>query len=176
MSFDEWHDYFGSIAQIAITVFSVAFAVYQLKRRVWFKELRKIFTSVYGLAEFWISGIFALVMLMPKHPWRVTALATALIGFAFLIAHRVINWRESRKEKPLLPDKFDKRFLKLSWISVVVYVGFLASGILGFAVQPLRWPLYISASLCVWLLISGAFVAWWHLNYKPAPDQRAANS
>jgi hypothetical protein len=163
MSFDEWHDYFGSIAQIAITVFSVAFAVYQLKRRVWFKELRKIFTSIYGLAEFWISGTFALVMLMPKHPWRVTSLATALVGFAFLIASQVINCRETRKNRP--PDDFDRRLLRRSWIPTLVYAGFLASGILGFALGS-RWPLHMSASLCIWLLISGAFVAWWHLNYK----------
>jgi hypothetical protein len=156
----EWSSFFGTVAQIAITAFGVAFVVYQLKQPSWIGQTRKQFTSIYGLGEYWLAIIFSMGMLTPRAPWKIMSIVLGGVGLALVAAHWIVHWRLNRAG--LAADPFDRRILRLSWVSILVYGAYLVGGIWALSAHHPSL-LYVSATATVWLLISGTFEAWWHL-------------
>lgn len=158
----DWDSFFATLGQIAVTIFAIAFALYQYKQPSWSGEQRKQFTVFIGFGEFWLSAIFSFLMLTPAQPWKVASIVIGSVGLLSLATHYVLHW--SLTYRGHFADAFDMRILRLSPISLFVYSSFLASGILAIKFD---WDqtLYVSAFAALWLIVSGSFEAAWHLRY-----------
>jgi hypothetical protein len=156
----DWQDFFTTLAQVAVTAFSVMFLAMQVRASVW-RGSRLLGVAAYSsLIELFVPLLAALVTLMGGHPWRIAAWLAGGLGLAMVVLHWLIYWYRPA----LAPDitAKERRFhlvqLRGSLISIVVYGLIVLS-----AADPLGWGIHLLAAMCVWLLFSGCFEAWWLL-------------
>jgi hypothetical protein len=111
------------------------------------------------LTELFVPVLASLITSMAGHPWRAAALLAGGLGLAMVAAHWVIYFLE--RQKKVEPSRFDVWQLRGSLFSLGIYSLIAIS-----AVNLFGWGLHLLAAMCVWLLLSGSFEAWWLLEPK----------
>jgi hypothetical protein len=99
---------------------------------------------------------------MADHSWRVGCVIAGGLGLGMVLAHWVAYYRASPEERRV---PFNKTQMWGSGLSLVVYGSLLIASF-----DPWGAGIYILASLCVWLILSGSFEAWWLLEPKGLPS------
>lgn len=154
----DWNTFFTTTAQVAVTAFSIMFLSMQVKSAVWRGRLLLSVAAVAALVELFVPLLASLVAAMGEHPWRVAALLAGGLGLVMVVVHWVVYFLARRKT---MPSKFDRIQMWGSLLSLVIYVLFALS-----AANLWGWGLQLLAGMCVWLLLSGSFEAWWLLEPK----------
>jgi hypothetical protein len=149
----DWLGFFGAVAGVSATLFSVMFITFQVKSDTWNSSRLKQITALAALFELLIPLFMALIALMADHPWRVAAWVSGGLGILVVAIHWFLYVRDRS-----IRDNFDLLQARGAWISFAVYSTMIVGGGLG---NPLG--LYLMGGTSIWLLFSGAFEAWWHL-------------
>jgi hypothetical protein len=158
----DWLNFFSTLAQVAVTVFSIMFLAMQVRSSAWRKDWLFRVVAYGSLVELFVPLLAAMVTLMGGHPWRVAAALAGGLGLGMVVVH----WAVYCKYRPDRLDqseeaKFHRLQAKGSLISLLVYGLTLIS-----AFDPWGGGLYLMAAVAVWLLFSGSFEAWWLLDPK----------
>jgi hypothetical protein len=151
-----WTDFFGTCAQVAVTLFALLFAAMQLRYQEWRGSRLKTVAALSALAELFVPTLASMIILMPAHPVHAAGIVAGLFGLVVIGWHWRVFAGELDKERD---DPFNVQQKRLSWISIGVYSLITISGIIGGS-----WGPYLLAGACVWLLFSGSFEAWYVLD------------
>lgn len=157
-TFEDWTGFFGGVAGVSVTLFSVMFITFQVKSATWHSSRLKGIAAVASLIELLVPLFTALIALTAGHPWRVAAWIAGALGLAVVVIHWTLYVRD--RGKPYC-DGFDRVQARGAALSFAVYTGLIGAGFLSPSVG-----LYVVAGLSIWLLFSGAFEAWWLLEPK----------
>jgi hypothetical protein len=159
---EAWTGFFATITGVAAALLTIAFLTFQLKATWWSHALRR-YIAIFTLLEFGAPIIIGLIVLMPRHPWRIASIIVGITGLALLIAYWVgyAQTRTALKVVGKKPDRFDRDQILLSPITLACSIILVASG---FITE--RVGVYMVASVSIWLLISGSVESWRFL----APD------
>ena len=149
----DWLGFFGAVAGVSVTLFSVMFITFQVKSNTWNSSRLKQITALAALFELLIPLFMALIALMAGHPWRVAAWISGGLGILVVAVHWILYMWDRK-----IRDNFDLLQARGAWISFAVYSTMILGGGLGTSLG-----LYLIAGMSIWLLFSGAFEAWWHL-------------
>jgi hypothetical protein len=163
----DWDNFFTATAQVAVTAFSIMFLSMQVKSTVWRGRRLLGVAAVAALVELFVPLLASLITLMVGHPWRVAGALAGGLGLLVVVGHWVIYILERRTETP---TKFDRTQLYGSVLSLLIY-GLVTLS----AFDPWGWGLSMLAAMCVWLLLSGSFEAWWLLEPKGMQGGRQSN-
>ena len=164
----DWLSFFSTIAQVAVTAFSVMFLSMQVKSSAWRGSRLLSVSAVAALVELFVPLLAALITGMASHPWRLGALLASALGLTMVIVHSVAYQLDKHKEQT---TRFDRTQAWGAWLSLIVY---LTVGIS--AALPTPVGLHLLAGTCVWLLLSGSFEAWWLLEPKGMNEPKNKSS
>ena len=174
----DWQEFFTTLAQVSVTVFSIMFLAMQVRSQVWRRNRLFSVEAYSALVELFVPMLAAMVTLMAGHPWPFAAGLAGSLGLAMVVVHWLVylKWPAGPAEadgsgEEAMPDQ-ERRFHRLqlrgSMISIIIYGAILLS-----AFDPWTWGLHLMAAASVWLLFSGSFEAWWLLEPKAlTPNHR----
>lgn len=151
----DWIGFFQTMAQVSITVFSLMFVAMQVRHKEWRGTQLRTIAAISALVELFVPMFTSMIILMAGHPWKVAAILGGGLGLVAVGSHWFL-YRSYRE----IADDFDQRQMRLSLISLFTY-SLLAVSALG---QGLG--LYMLSGICLWLLLSGSFEAWYVLDPK----------
>lgn len=159
---NDWTGFFGAVAGVSVTLFSVMFVTFQVRYDTWHSSRLKEITALSALFELLVPLFAALITLLADHPWRYAACIAGSLGLITVGIHWTLYYWDRK-----VVDKFDKLQARGALLSFVIYSTMIAGGVLGTSSG-----LYLVGGISIWLLLSGAFEAWWHLEPKGAMHKR----
>ncbi|WP_433598961.1 hypothetical protein ACQPXH_25130 [Nocardia sp. CA-135953] len=179
----EWVGFFTTVVGIAGAIFALLFVGLQLGHGRWFDDPRRKLAAESALTELAAPLFVGLIAVIPGNPWRLGAVIVGCVG----ISVQARSWHGHLRTfsqpqydvKYRAPGSFDKSQAWLGWLSFAVYAGLIVGGfhrvtwwpngrtapVFGFVTQD--FGLYLIASLCIWLVMSGVTEAWALLVAKP---------
>ena len=149
----DWIGFFQTMAQVSITVFSLMFVAMQVRHKEWRGTQLRTIAAISALVELFVPMFTSMIILMAGHPWKVAAVLGGGLGLVAVGSH----WFLYRRYKEIADD-FDQRQMRWSLLSLLAY-SLLAVSALGLG-------LYMLSGICLWLLLSGSFEAWYVLDPK----------
>ncbi|TMQ91684.1 hypothetical protein ETD83_29730 [Actinomadura soli] len=93
-SFGDWIGFFGAVAGVSVTLFSVMLITFQVKSTTWHSSWLKRVAAIAALAELLIPLLTALFVLTATHPWRLAAWIIGALGLAVVVSHWVLYFRD----------------------------------------------------------------------------------
>lgn len=161
----DWQDFFGTLAQVAITAFSVMFLSMQIRSKEWrISRLRRV-AAISALVELFVPVLVGMIAVMGANPWKIAALTGGVMGLG-MVAYHVGIYRFDRSQDDV--TAFDVAQARGTLLSLLVYLAVALSPAL-----PTPAGLYVLAGACTWLLFSGSFEAWWLLDPRGLDQPRS---
>jgi hypothetical protein len=150
----DWQSFFTTLAQVAVTAFSVMFLVVQVRSEVWHGRTLLKAAAVVALSELVVPMLVALVIDTGGHQWRLAAFIGGGLGSAMLILYWVLYCLARSRAV------FDWIQARIRVLSLLLYLLIMISPAFG--------GLPLLAGICIWLLLSGCIEAFWLLGSKDA--------
>jgi hypothetical protein len=185
----DWVSFFSTLASVAVTVFSIMFLSLQVRSAVWRGRRLLHVAAIAALVEVFVPMVASLIVAMGGHRWHWAAWVAGGLGLVMVVLHWGFYARERLRAARGLPlssagapphvSEFEHHQAIGNGLSLLVYGGiFVSPWVRPFWVLPPGWGLPLLAGLCVWLLFSGSFEAWWLLEPKEVtgkPDVKPPN-
>jgi hypothetical protein len=162
--FDDWIAFFAALAGLSATIFSVMFVTFQVRSELWKDSRLRRAVATSALGELLVALFVSLISLMADNPWRAAAMVAGGFGVIVILTHWYFFILDREEAKP-----FDRGQAKGAWFSLALYFTIFICAFL----NP-RPALYIIASICTWLLFSGASEAFLLLSFRegsPKPEK-----
>lgn len=154
--FDDWITFFGALAGLSATIFSVMFVTFQVRSELWKDSRLRRAVAISALGELLVALLVSLISLMAGNPWRTAAMVAGGFGVMVILAHWYFFILDRAEARP-----FDRAQAKTAWFSFTLYVTIFTCGFL----DP-KPALYVIASISTWLLFSGASEAFLLLSFR----------
>ena len=149
MAADEWNYFLAALAPTSGTILAIALAVLLSGSKKWLLNPLKQAVTVLTVAQLSAPVFFALIALMPSHPWKIAGALVGVVGYAAIINHVVQYVQYEGHIETSDVVRLWLIILSVASFSVLLWIPSLA------------WK----AGACVWMIPSGLIDCW--LTLKP---------
>lgn len=148
----EWASFYLTCAQVGVTAFALMFAAYQFNRAVWIDRPLGPITAAESLFELLAVALVGLGLGTPIR-WIGIAVMVAACAFGLVLAGwYVICYGHAVKQGITNEEQTRGRFRGIPLLSYGAIL--VSAGVMGFD-PATRWPLWVTAAACIWLIFSG---------------------